>query len=112
MERFIKLVTNKKGAEIVEASISMPIIILTVILLLRLFTFYLSILSTGINEHEKALEAWDSFNGNVAKHYEKQEKVWMLSGGMLAFDVSKKINTEAFFYNEDNMVRASGLVKK
>lgn len=112
MKRILNLVTNKRGTEMVEASISMPLIILTVILLLRLFTFYLSILSTGIQEHEQALAAWDSYKGESIKHYENKEKVWMLSGGVLRFDVSKEINTEAFFYNEDNMVRASELVKK
>ena len=111
MRRLINFVTNKKGEEMVEASISMPIIILTVFLLLRLFTFYLSILTTGIHEHEDALKAWDSYKGATLKKHEKEEKVWMLKGGLLGIDVHKDINTEAFFYNEDNMVRASELVK-
>ena len=112
MRRIIYLVTNKKGAEMVEASISMPIIILTIIILLRLFTFYLSILTTGINEHESAFEAWDSYSGAMMKKYEREEHVYMLKGGVLGMDLEKTINTEAYFYNEDNMVRASDLLEK
>lgn len=112
VKRLKYIVTNKKGAEMVEASISMPLIILTIFLLLRLFTFYLSILTTGINEHEKAFSAWETYSGVVAGHYENEKSVWLLSGGLLKMDVSKDIKTEAFFYNEDNMVRASELVKK
>lgn len=109
--RKLNIVTNKRGEEMVEASISMPLIILTIILLLRLFTFYLSILTTGINEHEKALAAWEAYNGETVKKYENLEHVWLLKGGILNFDVSKEISTEMYFYNEDNMVRASELFK-
>ena len=39
----------------IEAAISLPLIILTAMLLIRMFVFYLDILTTGIREHRKAL---------------------------------------------------------
>ena len=106
MKRLISIVTNKRGDEMVEASISMPIIILAIILLLRLFTFYLSILTTGINEHELAMNAWDDYSGKTIEIYENHKEINMLRGGLLGFDLEKNINTKAYFFNEDNMVRA------
>lgn len=101
-----RVIGNKKGNEMVEASISLPIIILTVMLLIRIFTFYLEILCTGIREHEKAIEEWRAYNGSLMRNYESVEKVEMLKGGLLRFDLSKTVETRAYFYNEDGMVRA------
>ena len=111
MKSIFSIVTNKRGDEMVEASISMPIIILAIILLLRLFTFYLSILTTGINEHEAALDAWDKYSGQTLEIYENHKKIQMLRGGLLGLDLTKKIDTKAYFFNEDNMVRASEIAK-
>lgn len=106
------LLSNKRGSEMVEASITVPIIVLTIILLLRLFTFYLQILSTSISVHEEALEAWDKYSGLTMRVYEQEEDVEMIKGGLLGFDLLKKINTKAYFFNEDNMVRAGEMVKE
>lgn len=111
MKRLFSIVTNKRGDEMVEASISMPLIILAIILLLRLFTFYLSILTTGINEHEAALLAWDKYSGQTLETYENHKEVKMLRGGLLGFDLTKHIDTKAYFFNEDNIVRASEIAK-
>ena len=111
VKSLFSIVTNKKGDEMVEASISMPIIILAIILLLRLFTFYLSILTTGINEHEEALDAWDKYSGQTLEVYQKHNEVKMLRGGILGFDLTKRIDTKAYFFNEDNMVRAVEISK-
>jgi hypothetical protein len=51
---------NKRGSQMTEAAISLPLVILTAMLMIRLFVFYLDILVTGIEEHRKALEAQDS----------------------------------------------------
>jgi len=90
----------------VEAGIALPVVILAVMLLIRLFTFYLEILNTGVSEHMKALEEWDSYSGSTFRTYESMEKVEMLKGGLLGFDVDKEIYTKTYFINEDLMVRA------
>ena len=90
----------------VEASIAWPIIALTVALLLRLFTFYIEILYTGVKAHEEALAAWDAFNKPILQVYESTERVTMLTGGLLSFDPHKDIRTKAYLLNEDGFVRA------
>ena len=52
----IRLLRSKRGSQMVEAAISLPVIIITAMLLIRLFVFYLDILTTGIKEHREALE--------------------------------------------------------
>lgn len=108
----MRLIFNKKGSEMVEASISMPIVILAIILLLRLFTFYIQIITSSINEHEKALEAWDAYNGQTMKTYESTCDVEMLKGGLLGFNLKKRINSKAYFFNEDNLVRVGDAIGK
>lgn len=94
----------------VEASIVMPVLILTSMLLLRLFTFYLEILSAGINEHTTALEAWDSYSGSGVRKYTSEREVTMLRGGLLHMDLIKTINTRTYMINEDVLVRAGDAV--
>ena len=90
----------------VEAAIVMPVLILTAMLLLRLFTFYLEILSTGIQEHKTALEAWDSYSGTGFRKYDSSRDIRMLRGGLLHMDVTKSIRTDSYLINEDVLVRA------
>ena len=106
----MRLIFNKRGDEMVEAAIALPIIILAIMLLIRLFTFYLQILNTGIKEHEKTLEAWDSYSGKTMKVYESIENVEMIKGGLLGFDLNKRIESKAYFFNEDVLVRAGELI--
>ena len=100
------MLRNKRGNEMIEASIVYPVIILVTVLLLRLFTFYLEILCTGVRMHEEALEAMDSFEKPVMQVYNRTEEVTMLTGGLLTFDPSHEIRVRAYFLNEDGLVRA------
>lgn len=106
----MKLVFNKRASQFVEAGIALPIIILGIMLMLRLFTFYLQILCTGIQEHEKALEAMQNFNGMGISVYENAEEVEMLKGGLLGFDLKKCIETKAYLCNEEKLVRANEIL--
>ena len=96
----------------VEASLVMPIIILVVMLLLRLFVFYLQILNTGIGEHEKALDEWDKYSGKIMKVYESDAKVEMFKGGLLGIDLLKRIDSKAYFINEDVLVRTGEIINQ
>ena len=94
----------------VEAGIVLPVIILSVMLLLRLFTFYLEIMTTSVKEHLKVFNAWDSYNGAAMKKYEISNSVELVKGGVLLFDINKKIDSTAYFFNEDNLVRAGEVI--
>lgn len=89
-----------------EAALSLPLIIITAMLLVRLFVFYLDILTTGINAHREAMEAQDSYRGAVMRVYDASEEVTMLRGGVLRSNVSKMIEVKAYLVNEDFLVRS------
>lgn len=90
----------------VEAAISLPVIIITAMLMIRLFVFYLDILTTGIKEHREALKMQDAYSGITMHTYEAEKEVVMLRGGVLKRNVSKRINTRTYLINEDFLVRS------
>lgn len=102
----IRYLSSKRGSQMVEAAISLPLIIITSMLLVRLFVFYLDILTTGIKEHREALEAQDAYKGVMMRTYESEEEVVMLRGGVLKRNVSKKLDVKAYLINEDFLVRS------
>ena len=110
MNKLKKGLLGKRGSQMVEAAISLPIIILTAMLMLRMFTFYLEILTTGINEHKEAMKAQDSYRGAFLRTYRDSRDVKMLRGGLLLTDVSKKMETKAYMINEDMLVRTGEIV--
>ena len=65
----MKCLISKRGSQMVEAAISLPLILITAMLLIRMFVFYLDILTTGIKEHREALEAQDAYNGVMMHIY-------------------------------------------
>lgn len=111
LNKYIKALRNKRGAEMVEGAISLPLIILTAMLLLRTFTFYLEILNTSVSEHLYALEKTDEYRGSGFQVYKNTKDVSMLRGGISKFDVKKEIYTKCYMLNEDLMVRAGEVFK-
>ena len=90
----------------VEAAISLPVIIITAMLMIRLFVFYLDILTTGIKEHREAMKMQDAYSGVMMHTYETEKEIVMLRGGVLKRNVSKTINIKAYLINEDFLVRS------
>ena len=93
-----------------EAAISLPLIILTAMLMIRMFVFYMDILTTEIEEHRKALEAQDAYRGAVMRAYEEDVHVDMLRGGILQKNVSKRLEVKAYLINEDLLVRSGEIL--
>ncbi len=104
-------IQSKKGSQMVEAAIVLPIIILGIFLMLRLFVFCLEILNTGIKEHEKLLEKWDSKDTEIIDVYDNNVEIDLLRGGLLGVDVHKDIHTKAYCFNEDAIIRAEKMLK-
>ena len=102
----MRLRINKRGSQMVEAAIVVPILILTAVLLLRVFTFYLEILTAGVSEHSRALEAWDSYSGAGVRKYTAEKQVTMFRGGLLNTDLVKTIDVSTYLINEDVLRRA------
>ena len=102
----MRRLSSKRGSQMVEAAISLPLIIITAMLLIRLFVFYMDILTSGIKEHREALKAQDAYRGVAMRTYETEREVVMLKGGVLKRDVSKRLDVKAYLINEDFMVRS------
>ena len=100
------LTFNKRGSQFTEAAIVIPVMILAAMLMLRMFTFYLEILTTGISGHREALKEQQAYRGASIRLYKKTEKVIMFKGGLLKMDVSKTLDTKAYLINEDFLVRS------
>ena len=112
MKELITILRNREGSEMVEAPIVMPIIILTAMLLLRLFVFYLDILASSVRLHKQALKAWDEYSSSAISEYSESEERHLLAGGMLGSNLSKTIRAELFMCNEDALVRLGELFEK
>lgn len=95
-----------------EAAIVLPVVILTVMLLLRVFVFYLQILDKSFCEHKEAMKAWDSYRGAGLKQYSDSTDVYLLRGGILRKTLSKRIDTRVYLINEDLLVRAGSALGK
>ena len=94
----------------VEAAVSLPIIILAGMLLIRLMVFYIEILTTGINSHRAVMEEQDAYRGAFIRTYSCEEEVSMLRGGLLKMDVHKDLEIKAYMINEDILVRSGDLL--
>lgn len=112
MINHMRILRDKRGYEMVEASMTLPIIILTTVLLVRIFTFYLEILNTQVKNHEDALNKNNSYEKLIFTSYKKDDSVKMMKFEILKFDLEKKINTKLYLYNEDKIIRAGELLEK
>lgn len=101
-----KIIGNKKGSQMVEAAISLPIIILAAMLMIRMFVFYIEILTGGIKEHKEAMQKQDSYSGAFIRTYKDSSKISLARGGLLLMDVGKKLETKAYLINEDLLARS------
>lgn len=95
----------------VEAAVSLPLIILSAMLLVRLFTFYIEILTTGIENHKEIMQQQDAYRGASIRTYRDEDTVNMLSGGLLKFDVHKRLENKAYMINEDILVRSGEILR-
>ncbi|MBR0373529.1 MAG: hypothetical protein IJH91_03245 [Mogibacterium sp.] len=87
----------------------MPIIILIVVLMLRLFAFYLEILSVQVTAHVEASNLWNGYDKVAIRSYRDRKTVTLAAGGVLKSTVSKDIITETYLFNEDLIIRTGNL---
>ena len=95
-----------------ESTITFPIVIVAVALLVRLFVFYLHIIDTSVSEHIRALRENDRYSGKISfRTYRDSKDVVMLRYGPLKFDLSKQIEIKQYLINEDAAVRLGEKLK-
>ena len=110
MKALIGILRGRRGSQMVEAAISLPVIILAAMLLIRLFVFYIEILTRGIDRHMAVMEEQDSYRGAIIRTYRDEEDISMLRGGLLSMDVSKRLCIKAYMINEDILARSGEIL--
>ena len=103
--------SNKRGEQMVEASIVLPIIILVIMLLIRLCTFYLECLITQTNMHRKMLSKWDSTKSPVVKALNDSRDINYANLGLAEGLIRKTIEVKGFVVSEDKLVRVGDTVE-
>ena len=103
--------SNKRGEQMVEASIVLPIIILVIMLLIRLCTFYLECLITQTNMHRKMLSKWDSTKSPVVKTLNDFRDINYANLGLAEGLIRKTIDVKGFRLCEDKFVRVGDTVE-
>ena len=110
MKRLMQTLRGRRGSQMVEAAISLPVIILAAMLLVRLFVFYVEILTTGTERHMAVMEEQDSYRGAFIRTYRDEEEVSLLRGGLLGMDVHKRLEIKAYMINEDILARSGEIL--
>ena len=100
--------SNKRGEQMVEASIVLPIIILV---LIRLCTFYLECLIAQTNMHRKMLSKWDSTKSPVVKALNDSRDINYANLGLAEGLIRKTIEVKGFTLCEDKFVRVGDTVE-
>ena len=111
MQVIFKSVNNKKGEELVEATMVLPIVIIITFIIIRFSIYYYQILDTRVNLHRDILnEAYsNSYHGlNVI---EKEEKVEFIDEFILFDPICYNIKASYFKYNETDIVMAGDIIE-
>ncbi len=111
MTGIIRRLANKRGSQMTEAAIALPVVILAAMLMVRVFVFYMEILTTGISEHRKALELQDSYRGAFIRTHEEEKKISLAKGGLLRSAAHKRLKTKIYLINEDILVRSGEILE-
>ena len=94
-----------------EAAIVVPVLILASMLMIRVFVFYIEILTTGIREHREALAEQASYKGASIKTHNETAEIKLLKGGLLQMDAGKRLKVRTYLINEDFLVRSSEIAE-
>ena len=104
-------ILNKRGEQMVEASIVLPIIILVIMLLVRLCTFYLECLIAQTNMHRKMLVKWDKTNSPIVKTISETKDINYANLGLAEGLIRKSVEVKGFSVCEEKFVRVGDSVE-
>lgn len=110
--RNLRWIKDKKGNEFVEAGIVLPLIMIVIAILLRMFTFYFDILTTATASHERALMplSCDGEGARVLTVHTTHESVSMAPSLHLHAIPHKDICVTVIDVNEDLIVRTGEMI--
>lgn len=101
---------NRKGDEIVEAAMVLPILILTILSLILLMVYYFSCLNTQVDLHRQMIE--DGMHvDTVFEIKTKKEETSSEIGGVISMIMSKEIEGRVYMINEANLIRLGEMIQ-
>lgn len=108
----MKRIMNKRGNEIIEASVVIPLVLLVVIIVLRMFTFYFEILTSYASLHKDALPPLSSESITTAHIgvHTIRDTVTMAPSHQLKVLPRKEIEVKEYTYCEDDILRAGEIL--
>lgn len=95
---------NKRGDEIVEASIILPIIILTILSMIMLMVFFFACLSTQMSVHQKLINKALA-NKSIISISRCRETSERKVGGAISMLMEKEISSRCYLINEVTAIR-------
>lgn len=95
---------NKKGNEIVEATIVLPIIILTVLSMIMLLIYFFACLSTQMDVHGRLVDKALSSKVVMGVHKENGETGKDI-GGVISVVMHRDFHSRCYLINEAAMIR-------
>ena len=95
---------NKRGNEIVEASIVLPIIILTILSMIMLMIFFFACLTTQMSVHQRLInKALKS--DTILSISRSGETTGRKIGGVISMLMKKEISSRCYLINEVTAIR-------
>ncbi len=108
---FNKLKLNKKGEEMIEASITVPLIIIITFLLIRLTIFYYEIMNTRVEMHENIMEDALATDELVGEAIEKNEKICLIDNEYLNKIFEFNVYSTYHVFSETNLVMVGDMIE-
>ncbi|MBK5253643.1 MAG: hypothetical protein JJE03_04135 [Peptostreptococcaceae bacterium] len=105
---FRNILKKKTGEELIEASITMPIIILITMLLIRLTVFFYDVLNTGVELHQELINQSKEFDKCYVKVIEEERDLALLS----EIGINIKVYGKEHIFSEGKVVMAGDLIEK
>ena len=101
---------KKRGEEIVEAVMVLPILILTILSLILLIVYYFSCLNTQVSLHKQLIQ--DAMYSKAIFEIEnKTEETSSEIGGVVSMVMSKKLAGRIYRINEADLIRAGEMMQ-
>lgn len=95
---------NKKGSEMVEASLVLPIIILTVLSLIMLIIYFYACLETQVRTHHSLIEYADNSQA-IFLIKDKKEETSSKVGGIISIIMRRRRDSKIYVINETAVIR-------
>lgn len=100
---------NKRGDEIVEATIVLPVIILAILSMIMLMIFFYACLNAQMEVHQKLVEK--ALNSRSVMNVGTFEKnVSRGTGGMVTMVMNKNVKGRCYLINEAEAIRLGDAV--